>query len=99
MMRSPRSTTRLWLARLLVPAALGLLCGCFNPFYPKIAAVRGKSEPPPVPSSATGVVDLFRWCWNHRAYQEYTEIFDANFRGAARETILATNGAFHGRRI
>ena len=81
-----------WRPVLAALALVTTVTGCFNPFYPEIAKVRGKSEPAPVPSSATGVVDLFRWCWNNRAYQEYTEIYDANFRFqfSARDTAGET---------
>lgn len=61
-------------------AAALVVSGCFNPFSPRIAPERGTSSPPPVPNSASQVVELFAWCWNNRAYQEYTEIFTADFR-------------------
>jgi hypothetical protein len=64
---------------LLVAGAL-LHSGCFNPFDPRIAADRGTTQKPPVPNSARGVVELFQWCWNNRAYQEYTEIFTEDFK-------------------
>lgn len=60
--------------------ALAALAGCFNPFAPRVATVRGVSTPPPVPNSAVKVVELFAWCWNNRAYQEYSEIFTDDFR-------------------
>lgn len=56
------------------------LAGCFNPFSPRIAPARGTSSPPPVPNSPAQVVELFAWCWNNRAYQEYTELFTEDFR-------------------
>jgi hypothetical protein len=56
-----------------------LAAGCFNPFDPRIASVRGATQKPPVPNSARGVVELFRWCWNNRAFNEYTEIFTEDF--------------------
>jgi len=80
MTRDPRLQKAGPLAGCLVAAlALVGLCGCFNPFSPRIAPVRGVSSPPPVPNSAVEVVKLFAWCWNNRAYQEYTEIFTRDF--------------------
>lgn len=68
------------LPRVAALLALVAVTGCFNPFAPRIAPVRGVSTPPPVPNSAIKVVELFAWCWNNRAYQEYTEIFTEDFR-------------------
>ena len=67
-------------ARALALAGMSLLAGCVNPFDPRVATVRGVSSPPPVPNSASKVVELFAWCWSNRAYQEYTEIFSDDFR-------------------
>lgn len=55
------------------------LAGCFNPFDPRIAPGRGISEPAPVPNSPQNVLRLFEWCWDHRAIQEYREIFTDDF--------------------
>jgi hypothetical protein len=63
---------------LLLVAALAA-AGCFNPFVPKLAPTRGVSEPAPAPNTARGLLDLFAWCWNHRAYDEYTELFTEDF--------------------
>jgi hypothetical protein len=41
-------------------------------------------------------VPMKRGLFGHAGFLQF---FDANFRGAARETILTTNGAFPGRRI
>lgn len=57
-----------------------LVAGCTNPFSPRIAPRLGFSEPPPVPNRPEEVLRLFAWCWNHRAYPEYTEIFTDDFR-------------------
>ena len=64
--------------------ALGLttclaIAGCFNPFSPKVAQNLGISEIAPTPNTPRGVLDLFKWCWNNRAYDEYTEIFTEDF--------------------
>ncbi len=59
--------------------ALTLLAGCFNPFAPKIASTLGVSQIAPTPNTPRGVLDLFAWCWNNRAYDEYTEIFTEDF--------------------
>jgi hypothetical protein len=60
--------------------ALLLSIGCTSPFAPRIAPRLGIPEPPPVPNQPEEVVRLFAWCWNHRAYAEYTEIFTDDFR-------------------
>ena len=57
-----------------------VVTGCDNPFSPRLAPVRGVSTPPPVPNQDVEVIRLFAWCWNNRAYQEYTEIFTDDFR-------------------
>src|SRR5580765_8058137 len=71
-----RSRTALALLLLLVAV---LAAGCFNPFSPLIAPVRGFVAPPPVPSSATGVLRLFEWCYNNKAIAEYSELFTADY--------------------
>lgn len=65
----------------LVALAIGslLLPGCFNPFDPRVASKHGVSEPAPVPNTPRGILDLFAWCWNHRAYEEYQEVFTDDF--------------------
>jgi hypothetical protein len=64
----------------LAVAALTLgACGCFNPFSPRIAASVGIAEPKPQPSSPTGVIYLFQWCYRNRAFNEYTEIFTDDY--------------------
>jgi hypothetical protein len=54
--------------------------GCVNPFSPRLAPIRGVSSPPPIPNQDIEVIRLFAWCWNNRAYQEYSEIFTEDFR-------------------
>ena len=53
--------------------------GCYNPFLPKVASTLGVAEVAPTPNTPRGVLDLFGWCWNNRAYDEYTEIFTDDF--------------------
>ena len=62
--------------------ALALLtaAGCYNPFLPKLAPNVGISEVAPTPNSPRGLLDLFSWCYNNRAYDEYTEIFTDDFQ-------------------
>jgi hypothetical protein len=79
--------------RALRLASLGLilsvlLSGCFNPFSPKVAKGIGVTEIAPSPNTPRGVLDLFAWCWNNRAYNEYTELFteDFEFRFAATDS-------------
>jgi hypothetical protein len=68
-------------AALLIVAALLLgAVGCYNPFDPLLAKSATNSRPAPLPNSPTGVVDLFRWCWQNRAYDEYQDIFTDNYR-------------------
>src|SRR5438477_10985510 len=76
-LHSPRSHAAFAVLGLLVTA---LMAGCYNPFSPLIAPVRGFVAPPPVPSSAPGVLRLFEWCYNNRAIAEYREIFTADYR-------------------
>ncbi len=67
-------------AALVVTLALLAVPGCFNPFNPVLARHGTSSKPAPLPNSAIGVVNLFQWCWQNRAYDEYQEIFTDNFR-------------------
>jgi hypothetical protein len=76
------------LAALLVA---GLASGCYNPFAPKIANTVGVSEVAPTPNTPRGVLDLFAWCWNNRAYDEYTEIFTDDFEFQFAATDSAGN--------
>lgn len=73
------SSSRAWARAIGAAVLLAVVTGCFNPFSPRIAPERGTSTPPPVPNSPAQVVELFAWCWNNRAYQEYTEIFTDDF--------------------
>jgi hypothetical protein len=65
-------------------AVLPLMAGCFNPFNPRIPAAGqgalGSSQAAPVPTNATELLKLFAWCWNRRAYDEYSEIFSDDFQ-------------------
>src|SRR5262245_28833414 len=57
-----------------------LVTGCFNPFSPRIAPVRGFVTPPPAPTSAPNVLRLFEWCYNNKAIAEYRELFSDDYR-------------------
>lgn len=59
---------------------LATAAGCYNPFVPKLSPNVGISEVAPTPNSPRGLLDLFSWCWNNRAYDEYTEIFTDDFQ-------------------
>ena len=61
-------------------AILAVVPGCFNPFSPVLARQGSNSKPPPLPNSAAGVVSLFQWCWQNRAFDEYEEIFTDDYR-------------------
>ena len=52
---------------------------CFNPFSPRIAPVLGASKPAPLPSTPSGVLRLFEWCYNEKAIAEYREIFTDDY--------------------
>lgn len=73
---STRPTFATGLAAGLLLVVLG---GCMNPFSPRVAPVSGITVPPPVPSTPEDVIRLFAWCWNHRAYPEYEEIFSDDY--------------------
>jgi hypothetical protein len=77
------------LAAIAPVAVLALLPGCFNPFDPRLANVRGESTPPPEPNSPENVVRLFEWCWNNRAIEEYRGVFseDYTFQFAVLDTF------------
>lgn len=64
---------------LLMGVALSI-AGCFNPFDPARIAGDAAASRPPSPSDPTGLMRLYEWCYNHRAYQEYTELFTADYR-------------------
>lgn len=67
---------------LLVAVAMAV-AGCLNPFNPRVAPSAGVSEPAPVPNSPRNVLELFKWCWEHRALTEYKTIFTDDFRFVA----------------
>jgi hypothetical protein len=79
--------------------ALLIAVGCYNPFSPKLAPNVGVSEVAPSPTSPRGLLDLFSWCYNNRAYDEYTEIFtdDFQFQFSAADTtgqVFGDRGLF-----
>jgi hypothetical protein len=78
-MKTRLNRTRLAAAGLLALLALPAT-GCFNPFDPALATRGSNSRPAPLPNSPSGVVDLFQWCWQNRAYDEYQDIFTDNYR-------------------
>ena len=65
-----------------------LATGCFNPFRPLVSNQRGVSEPAPTPNTPRNVLELFRWCWENRAIEEYREVFtdDYSFQFAQLDT-------------
>jgi hypothetical protein len=79
--------TALAAAALLGTAAA--LPGCFNPFDPLVASIRGESTPPPEPNSPENVVRLFEWCWTNRSIDEYRGVFteDYEFQFAVLDTF------------
>ena len=79
-----------WPAAVAILAAL-LTAGCFNPFDPKISSQSGISEPAPIPNTPSNLLLLFAWCWNHRAIDEYSEIFTDDFRFQFAATDTAGN--------
>jgi hypothetical protein len=86
-MRRNRFALVLGAAALLATAAT--LSGCFNPFDPLVASIRGESTPPPEPNSPENVVRLFEWCWSHRSIEEYRGVFteDYTFQFAVLDTF------------
>ena len=62
-----------------IPVVLGL-AGCFNPFKPNIAPSTGIPDPPPALFGPEGTVRRFQWCWNHRNYDLYRELFSDDFK-------------------
>lgn len=74
---------RFWhraLPALLLTAALLPTAGCDNPFKPRIGYAPVATEPPPRPNSPTGLMNLFRWCWENRSITEYEDLFTEDFR-------------------
>ena len=71
--------TRFRVALFVTLLCTPLAAGCYNPFVPKLAPTVGVAEVAPTPNSPRGVLDLFAWCWNNRAYDQYTEIFTDDF--------------------
>jgi hypothetical protein len=66
--------------RPLLPAFLlaAFLGGCSDsgqPFFPT-----GTRQTPPFPADPASTIRLLEWCYDHRAYQEYTELFTADYR-------------------
>ncbi len=88
MKRIRHDVRRLWPVFLLLAVA-ALAGGCFNPFDPLISARRGESEPPPVPVNPRSTLLLFQWCWEHRAIDEYRELFTDDYRFYFSETDTA----------
>src|SRR5262245_25553230 len=86
----PRFLTRTLLAVLLL-GMLTCVLGCFNPFHPLIATESGVSEPPPVPNSPQNTLRLLEWAYNHKAIDEYRELFTADYRFVFSD--LDSNGA------
>ncbi|MBI5170894.1 MAG: hypothetical protein HZA61_15500 [Candidatus Eisenbacteria bacterium] len=80
-MTAPRSQRLLrhLFAVLAFAAAFGV-SGCFNPFAPLVSTQRVASTQAPIPSSPTGVVKLFEWCWQNRDLSRYEEIFTDDYR-------------------
>ena len=72
-----RTTLMLLLAAALLVV---LTSGCFNPFRPQVVSGIAFSEPPPLPSSPQGALQLLRWCWVNRNIAEYEELFTEDFR-------------------
>lgn len=68
---------RVWLLALGVGGVV--LAGCFDPFKPNIAPSTGIPDPPPALYGAEGTVRRFQWCWNHRNYDLYRELFSDDF--------------------
>jgi hypothetical protein len=75
------------------------LSGCFNPFNPLVAKNQvGASDPPPNPTRPDLAIRLFQWCWQHRAIDQYEEIFTDDFLFAFAATDSAGN-AFRDRAL
>jgi len=84
----PRTLSRLAFALALL--AIPGVYGCFDPFHPLIGSDTGVSEPPPVPDSPQNALRLLEWSYNHKAIDEYRELFTADYRFAF--AALDTNG-------
>lgn len=55
------------------------VCGCFNPFQPRISSSRGVSSPAPVPNSPANAIKLLEWCYNNRDADVYREVFTDDY--------------------
>jgi len=86
----PRSFLRSALALAFLLALIGVY-GCFNPFHPLIGSDTGQSDPPPVPNTAQNTLRLLEWAYNHKAIDEYRELFTADYRFVFSD--LDSNGA------
>jgi hypothetical protein len=76
------TTPNLRLRPLIAIALLGMLggvVGCFNPFAPRTAPIRGFAQTAPVPNSASNLLRLFEWCYNNKAISEYRELFTDDY--------------------
>lgn len=83
----------------ILSLTLLVAAGCYNPFIPRLAPNVGVSEVAPTPNSPRGLLDLFSWCWNNRAYDEYTEIFTDDFefqfaQGDSAGNVFTDRGLF-----
>jgi hypothetical protein len=63
----------------LVLGLVWTICGCFNPWDPREAGL-GVTEPPPVPTTPSLVLQLLEWSYKNRAIAEYREIFSDDYR-------------------
>ncbi len=74
-----RILVRMGVVGLAVTALAVGLAGCFNPFSPRIAVTEAVSEAQPSALGPTGVIDLFRWCYEHRDINVYKGLFSADY--------------------
>ncbi len=70
------------LAVMLLLALVVGVSGCFNPFRPLVSGQTSIVQAPPSPSTAAGLVRLFKWCWENRDISKYKELFTADYRFA-----------------
>jgi hypothetical protein len=71
------------LASVGLMALLAAAAGCLNPFRPLVQADgKAVSEEAPLPNSATGALQLLRWCWINREISKYEELFTDDFQFA-----------------